>query len=78
MRQTAQISRYLDGVTAFPKADALPGCATPRLRKALSLGRFPASMGKGIRCNSLRLVSFHCATSPGIVPAPVPAMCGRV
>src|SRR5690606_1446983 len=57
-----------DGREGAPKADALPGCATPRTAEAL---RFPADLTqaeRGVRGNERRNAAGTGAESPGIVP----------
>jgi hypothetical protein len=56
-----------------PKADALPGCATPRLRDALSFHPLGSASGTLFRGNARRNTAGTGQTSPGIVPdQPVP------
>lgn len=56
-----------------PKPDALPGCATPRLREALSFHTLGSASGTSFRGNVRRNTAGTGETSPGIVPEDVRA-----
>jgi hypothetical protein len=56
-----------------PKADALPGCATPRLAVSLGIASEKGKSGRVVRGNTRQNAAGTGETSPGIVPNRVPA-----
>ena len=56
-----------------PKADALPGCATPRTAAALRFARIEAQAITAARGSRRRDKAGTCARSHGIVTDSVPA-----
>ena len=54
--------------SSFPKADALPGCATPRAAEALRFTGFQAQALTAVHGNDRQNVAGTGAQSPEIVP----------
>jgi hypothetical protein len=55
-----------------PKADALPGCATPRPAVSLGIATEKGKPGRAVRGNERRNAARTGVSTPGIVPNPYP------